>query len=93
MYDDVVERGGTPAIAAINGYSTAPAPQSGFLGDLLDGVFDIFTAVDTSVPTSVASSVFISLEEWRALPTDLQVELEESVRRDGSVAGSHSESA
>ncbi|MGW7284011.1 hypothetical protein ACWGH4_00690 [Streptomyces sp. NPDC054847] len=65
-YEQIVERGGEPAVNEIGGLlATQPVR---FFDRLLDSIWDLGTAADSEVPPAVASAVYISLEEWRALP-------------------------
>lgn len=72
-YDQIVERGGDPALDAITGAVGASTAT-------LEGVFFVMAyagaATQTEVPASVISAVYISLDEWRALPTKSQGHLE-----------------
>jgi hypothetical protein len=65
-YDQIVERGGAPALVRVNNLVTNPA------GRMIDGLqevlSDVVATVYSDVPPVVAAAVLISLEEWRALP-------------------------
>jgi hypothetical protein len=77
-YDQIVERGGAPAESAVTGLLTAPAPvniRRNFIDSAMDLFGNLAVAIQTDVPDVVASSVYISREEWRVLPADLQNEL------------------
>jgi hypothetical protein len=68
-YDRIVELGGAPATVHVNGFLTAPPLRRGlFIDGLLDVISDIGVAVEASVPAAVVEAVYISLEEWQALP-------------------------
>jgi hypothetical protein len=71
-YEQIVERGGAPAILKINSVVSAHRASGifgGFFDSLFDGLFDIGSAADFEVPATVVSAVMISLDEWRALPS------------------------
>jgi hypothetical protein len=75
VYDRVVESAGSPALTVIQSALAAPSPQ-GFFRTFVDSILRVAVADETTVPFSVASSVVVSLEEWRALPGTLRVELQ-----------------
>ncbi|HEX6997428.1 MAG TPA: hypothetical protein VF322_04745 [Gammaproteobacteria bacterium] len=70
-YDQIVERGGAPAVTRVRDLVTAHR-ASGLFGrffdDLFDDLFDIGTAASVEVPAAVVSAVMISVDEWQALP-------------------------
>jgi hypothetical protein len=83
VYDRIVEGAGAPALVPITNFLNGNPPRNFVLG-LLDVFGDIGRATESSVPTSVASAVLISLEEWRALPSDSRahlLELANEIRR------------
>jgi hypothetical protein len=71
-YDQIVERGGAPAVNRVGGLLGG---QVRFLDGLLDVLDDIGAAADSEVPPSVAAAVYISLEEWRALGSTARAQL------------------
>jgi hypothetical protein len=72
-YDQIVERGGAPALTRIGAFLTSSPAR--FVDGLLDNLFDIGSATDSEVPPAVAAAVYISLEEWRALPANSRTHL------------------
>jgi hypothetical protein len=74
-YDRIVESGGAPAASSVKTVLTAPVRSGGFFGNLFDRLSDVVSAIDAEVPPSVAATVSISLEEWKALPAASRNEL------------------
>lgn len=66
-YDEIVERGGAPALQSITSIINS-SNGSGLFDKLFDKLSDLGFAANSGVPASVISAVYISLEEWRALP-------------------------
>jgi hypothetical protein len=71
-YDQIVERGGEPAVTRIGGLLATPGR---FLDGFLDALDDIGVAADAEVPPAVIAAVYISLEEWRALGSTARAQL------------------
>lgn len=79
-YDPIVKRGGAPALAKVTGMLNATSGLKIF-DRLADALQNIGSAADNEVPASVASAVFISLEEWQILPNNSQNHLSALARR------------
>ena len=75
VYDPIVKRGGAPALVKVTSALNSTSGSGifgGFFDKLSDILGDIHSAADDEVPAPVASAVFISLEEWQALPKNSQ---------------------
>lgn len=74
-YDLIVERGGAPALKAVTNITINANLTSGFVNSLINGLSDAGAAADSEVPSAVAAAVYISLEEWQALPAQARSHL------------------